>query len=81
MTESAKSSDKAGPAPATGGALRSGVAGIYDPKWIGVALCYIAAIASLTKYTDIFSLIFFFLCKSYNINFSYFSIKKRNIKF
>ena len=45
MTESAKSSDKAGPAPATGDALRSGVAGIYDPKWIGVALCYIAAIA------------------------------------
>jgi hypothetical protein len=45
MTESAKSTDKAGPAPATGGALRSGVAGIYDPKWIVVALCYIAAIA------------------------------------
>jgi hypothetical protein len=45
MTESAKSTDKAGPTPATGGALRSGVAGIYDPKWIAVALCYIAAIA------------------------------------
>lgn len=45
MTESTKSSDKAGPAPAIGGALRSGVAGIYDPKWIVVALCYIAAIA------------------------------------
>ena len=45
MTESAKSTDKAGPAPATGGALRSGVAGIYDLKWIVVALCYIAAIA------------------------------------
>ena len=45
MTESAKSTDKAGPTPATGGALRSGVAGVYDPKWIAVALCYIAAIA------------------------------------
>ncbi|MGD9091180.1 MAG: YkvA family protein [Desulfobacterales bacterium] len=45
MSESAKSTDKAGRAPSTGGGLRSGVAGIYDPKWIVVALCYIAAIA------------------------------------
>lgn len=45
MTESAKLSDKDGPAPAAAGIQRSGVAGIYDPKWIVVALCYIAAIA------------------------------------
>ena len=45
MTESANPSKKTGPAPATSGTLRSGVAGIYDPKWIVVALCYIAAIA------------------------------------
>ena len=45
MTPSAKPSDKAEPAAAAEGTLRSGVAGIYDPKWIMVALCYIAAIA------------------------------------
>ncbi len=42
MTDSAIHSDK--PAYAEGTA-RSGVAGFYDPKWIIVALCYIAAIA------------------------------------
>ena len=45
MTESTKPSEKAGPTPAAEGMPRSGVAGIYDPKWILVALCYIAAIA------------------------------------
>ncbi len=45
MTESIKPSEKAGPAPAAEGMPKSGVAGIYDPKWILVALCYIAAIA------------------------------------
>ncbi|MGD2097050.1 MAG: DUF1232 domain-containing protein [Desulfobacterales bacterium] len=45
MTETAKPSDKDAPAPAAAGIQRSGVAGIYDPKWIIVALCYIAAIA------------------------------------
>ena len=45
MIEAAKPSNKAGPEPAKGNTTRSGVAGIYDPKWIVVALCYIAAIA------------------------------------
>ena len=42
MTESTKDAEKHGD---TGAAPKSGIAGIYDPKWIIVALCYIAAIA------------------------------------
>ena len=45
MTESAINSDKPGIAPAAESAQKSGVAGLYDPKWILVALCYVAAIA------------------------------------
>ena len=42
MMESAIPADKPG---VVKGAPRSGIAGLYDPKWIFVALCYIAAIA------------------------------------
>ena len=42
MTESTKDAEKHGD---TDAAPKSGIAGIYDPKWIIVALCYIAAIA------------------------------------
>ena len=45
MSESVNSSDKDGPPPAAGGTHRSGLTGIGDPKWIVVALCYVAAIA------------------------------------
>jgi hypothetical protein len=45
MTDSTNHSDETGSAPAKGGVSKSGVTGIYDPKWIAVALCYIAAIA------------------------------------
>jgi len=45
MTEPVKNSDKQKLAPAGESTSKSGVAGIYDPKWIFVALCYIAAIA------------------------------------
>lgn len=45
MTPSANPSDRVEPAAAAESTLRSGVAGIYDPKWIIVAACYIAAIA------------------------------------
>jgi hypothetical protein len=45
MTQSAINSDRPGLAPAGESASKSGVAGIYDPKWIVVALCYVAAIA------------------------------------
>jgi hypothetical protein len=45
MTESAINSKKPGLAPAAESTPKSGVVGLYDPKWILVALCYIAAIA------------------------------------
>jgi hypothetical protein len=45
MTQSSINSDRPGPAPAGESAAKSGVTGIYDPKWILVALCYVAAIA------------------------------------
>ena len=45
MTESAVNSDESGQLPAAGSSTTSGVAGLYDPKWIFVALCYVAAIA------------------------------------
>lgn len=45
MMKSAMQSDKPGPAPAAESTVKSGVAGIYDPKWIFVAICYVAAIA------------------------------------
>jgi hypothetical protein len=45
MTKSAIHSDKPRPAQAAEGTAKSGVAGIYDPKWIFVALLYVAAIA------------------------------------
>ena len=45
MTDFTNHSDETGSAPAKGGVSKSGVTGIYDPKWIAVALCYIAAIA------------------------------------
>ena len=45
MTKPTKPSDKLRPITAEGVTLRSGIAGIYDPKWVVVALCYIAAIA------------------------------------
>ncbi|MBW2516161.1 MAG: hypothetical protein JRE88_05210, partial [Deltaproteobacteria bacterium] len=45
MTDSTNHSNETGSAPAKGGVSKSGVTGIYDPKWIAAALCYIAAIA------------------------------------
>ena len=45
MTESALNSDAPKRAIPTEATEKIGVAGIYDPKWIFVALCYIAAIA------------------------------------
>jgi hypothetical protein len=45
MTETALKSDTTQRAIPTGAVEKIGVAGIYDPKWIFVALCYIAAIA------------------------------------
>jgi len=45
MTESAIHSGKLDPIPAAESAPKSGVSGVYDPRWIIVALCYIAAIA------------------------------------
>ena len=45
MTKSEIHSDKPWPAPAAASIASSGVAGIYDPRWIFVALCYVAAIA------------------------------------
>jgi hypothetical protein len=45
MKASAINSDKTGLAPAAESTPKSGVAGLYDPKWILVALCYVAAIA------------------------------------
>ena len=52
MSESVNSSDKDGPPPAAGGTHRSGLAGIYDPKWIIVALCYIALMGQDPWYGD-----------------------------
>ena len=45
MTESNTPSDRPGLKPATDSLPKSGVTGIYDPKWVVVALCYITAIA------------------------------------
>ena len=45
MTETATHSAKPGPIRAAESAPKTGVSGIYDPRWIIVALCYIAAIA------------------------------------
>ena len=45
MTEPALNSDTPKRAIPTEATEKIGVAGIYDPKWIFVALCYIAAIA------------------------------------
>jgi len=45
MTESAIHSGKPGPIPAAESTPKSGISGIYDPRWIIVALCYVAAIA------------------------------------
>jgi len=45
MTKSAIQSDKPGLSPTADRTVKSGVTGIYDPKWIFVALCYVAAIA------------------------------------
>ena len=45
MTETAPKSDATQRAIPTEASKKIGVAGIYDPKWIFVALCYIAAIA------------------------------------
>lgn len=42
MTESTLDAEKRGDTDAI---PKSGVAGIYDPKWVFVALCYVAAIA------------------------------------
>ncbi|MGD8899296.1 MAG: YkvA family protein [Desulfobacterales bacterium] len=42
MTESTLDAEKRGDTDAI---FKSGVAGIYDPKWVFVALCYVAAIA------------------------------------
>ena len=45
MTDSAINSDKHGTARSAGRTPKSGIAGIYDPRWVFVALCYVAAIA------------------------------------
>ncbi|MEJ2726908.1 MAG: YkvA family protein [Deltaproteobacteria bacterium] len=45
MTETPSKSERPKRAIPTGTGEKIGVAGIYDPKWIFVALCYIAAIA------------------------------------
>ena len=45
MTETTLKSDTAKRATPTEAGEKIGIAGIYDPKWIFVALCYIAAIA------------------------------------
>ena len=45
MTDSAINSDSPRLAPAAESTAKYGVAGLYDPKWIFVALCYVAAIA------------------------------------
>ncbi|MEJ2222544.1 MAG: YkvA family protein [Desulfobacterales bacterium] len=45
MTESELNSTRPGIEPAAESTSKSGVAGLYDPKWVLVALCYVAAIA------------------------------------
>ena len=45
MTQAALNSDKPKRVMPTEATKKIGVAGIYDPRWIFVALCYIAAIA------------------------------------
>ena len=45
MTESEINSNRPGIEPAAESTSKSGVAGLYDPKWVLVALCYVAAIA------------------------------------
>jgi hypothetical protein len=45
MTESEINSNRSGIEPAAESTSKSGVAGLYDPKWVLVALCYVAAIA------------------------------------
>jgi hypothetical protein len=45
MTKSAIQSDKPGLSAAADSTAKSGVTGIYDPRWIFVALCYVAAVA------------------------------------
>ena len=45
MTESELNSNRPGIEPAAESTSKSGVAGLYDPKWVLVALCYVAAIA------------------------------------
>jgi hypothetical protein len=45
MTQAALNSDKPKRVMPTEATEKTGVAGIYDPRWIFVALCYIAAIA------------------------------------
>ncbi len=45
MTESTINSAQPTAAPVAASAPKSGITGIYDPRWIFVALCYIAAIA------------------------------------
>ena len=49
MTESALNSDVPKRAQPTEAPEKIGVAGIYDPKWIFVALCYIAAHAEASR--------------------------------
>ena len=45
MTESEINPNRPGIEPAAESTSKSGVAGLYDPKWVLVALCYVAAIA------------------------------------
>ena len=45
MTESEINPNGPGIEPAAESTSKSGVAGLYDPKWVLVALCYVAAIA------------------------------------
>jgi len=47
MTESQINPDNPVLAPVAKSSPKSGVAGLYDPRWILVALCYVAAIAMM----------------------------------